>query len=192
MNQMLERLIAKYGVFPLACAGFILLIILCFATIAGVNKIRAHWYQSVAEAAKAQLEVQKANVKVLQKDLEKTDKAVSVTVETVKKQDRTANRQRQNTAKAKEIIHERVVKVPVVAAPVVDPVVFNAVREARDRAVAAAGAVSGTEGPGQDTGSADLGGLSDMGQLCGEPAGPDRAGRGLSAWDSGMPGQLAA
>ena len=189
---MLERLIAKYGVFPLACAGFVLLIILAFATIAGINKIKANWYESVAEAAKAQVQVQKANVKVLKQDIKKTDAAVEVAVDTVKKQDKTANRQRQATAKAKEIIHERIESKPAVNPPVIDPVVFNAVRQARDRAIAASSAVSGTEGSGQDTGSADISGLSDMGQLCGEPIGADRAGGGLQAWDSGMPGQLAA
>jgi formylmethanofuran:tetrahydromethanopterin formyltransferase len=192
IERFIARLIAQYGVFPIAVAGFILLTIGLFAGIAGWNAIKSNWHESVAEAAKAQLQAQKANVKTLQQDLEKTDKAVEITADTVKKQDLTANRQRQETAKAKDIIHERIVKVPVVADPVIDPIVLDAVREARNKAVAAAGALSGTESAGSDTGSADLDGLSDMGNLCGEPAGFDRAGRGLPAGNSGMPGQLAA
>ena len=161
---MWAYLLARFGGVKLAIAGTILLVILVFAGIAGWNKIKANWYQSVAEAAKAQVQVQKANVKTLQKDLEVTDKAVAVTVDTVKKMDKSAIKQRVATAKSKEIVHERIIKNPVVDhIDVIDPIVLNAVRQARDRAAAASRAVSGTESAGLDTASANSDGLSGVG-----------------------------
>ena len=155
-------LLARFGAVKLAIAGAILLVILAFAGIAGWNKIKASWYESVAESAKAQLKAEKANVKTLQKDLVSTDKAVAVTVDTVKKMDKSAIKQRVATAKSKEIIRERIQSKPVVT-PVIDPVVLNAVRQARDRAEAASRAVSGTQGAGLDTASSNSDGLSGVG-----------------------------
>lgn len=161
---MWAYLLARYGAVKLAIAGAILLVILAFAGIAGWNKVKAHWYQSVAESAKAQLEAQKANVKTLQKDLAATDKAVSVAQDATVKQDKAAIKQRTATAKSKEIVHARIIKSPVVDhINVIDPIVFNAVREARDRAEAASRAVSGTQGAGRDTASSNGNGLSGLG-----------------------------
>lgn len=159
---MYAYLLARFGGVKLAIAGAILLVILAFAGIAGWNKIKASWYESVAESAKAQLKAEKANVKTLQKDLEVTDKAVAVTADTVKKMDKTAIKQRVATAKSKEIVRERIQSQPA-AATVIDPVVLNAVRQARGRAEAASRAVSGAQGPGLDTASANGGGLSGVG-----------------------------
>lgn len=161
---MYAYLLARFGAVKLAIAGAILLVILTFAGIAGWNKIKASWYESVAESAKAQLKAEKANVKTLQKDLASTDKAVAITADTVKKQDKSAIKQRVATAKSKEIVHERIIKNPVVDhIDVIDSVVFNAVREARDRAAAASRAVSGTESTGLDTASSNGNGLSGVG-----------------------------
>lgn len=159
---MWAYLLARFGAVKLAIAGAILLVILAFAGIAGWNKIKASWYESVAESAKAQLKAEKANVKTLQKDLEVTDKAVAVTADTVKKMDKTAIKQRVATAKSKEIVRERIQSQPVVTTAV-DPVVLNAVREARLRAEAASRAVSGAQGAGRDTASANGDGLSSVG-----------------------------
>ena len=161
---MYAYLLARFGGVKLAIAGLIFVVFLTFAGIAGWNKIKASWYESVAESAKAQLKAEKANVKTLQKDLEVTDKAVRVTVDTVKKMDKTAIKQRVATAKSKEIVHERIIKNPVVDhIDVIDPVVLNAVREARDRAETASRAVSGAQGAGLDTASANSDRLQSVG-----------------------------
>jgi cytoskeletal protein RodZ len=134
---MLEKLIAKYGILPLAVAGFVLLIVMYFSVVAGISKIKAAWYERQADRHEAIAEQAKADSKAVKSDLKQTDKAASIAAETTKKQDQTANGQRQNTAKAIEVISERIIEVPVVVPVADDPIVRDQVREARIRAQAA-------------------------------------------------------
>jgi len=142
---MLERLIAKYGILPLAVAGFVLFVVLLFSTIAGINKLKAGWYEYQADKQKAIAEQAKADTKVVKVDLKQTDQAGKIAAETTKDQDRTATGQRQNTAKAQRVIHERIIEVPVAVAAADDPIVRDQVRQARLRAQAAADSLSGTQ-----------------------------------------------
>lgn len=143
---MLERLIAKYGLLPLAVAGFVLFVVLLFGTIAGINKLKAAWYERQADRQKAIAEQAKADTKAVKADLKQTDKAGKIAADTLKDQDRTATGQRVNTAKATKVIHERIIEVPVLVSAADDPIVRDQVREARLRAQAAADRLSGTPG----------------------------------------------
>lgn len=143
---MLERLIAKYGFLPLAVSGFVLFVVILFSAIAGINKIKAAWYERQAERQKAIAEVAKADAKAVKADLKQTERAGDIAADTVSKQDRTATGQRQNTAKAIGKINERIIEVPVLVPIADDPIVREQVREARLRAQAAADRLSGTPG----------------------------------------------
>jgi hypothetical protein len=143
---MLERLIAKYGILPLAVAGFVLFVALLFGSIAGINKLKAAWYERQAERQKAIAEQAKADTKAVKADLKQTDKAGQIAADTTKDQDRTATGQRQNTANAQRVINERIIEVPVAVAAADDPIVRDQVRQARLRAQAAADSLSGTPG----------------------------------------------
>lgn len=134
---MLERLIAKYGVLPLAVAAAILCVVLYFGAVLGVSKVKGWFYQKQAERAERMLEYAKAEIKAKAKDLAQTDKAGQIAADTTAKQDETAKGQRQNTAKAVEVIHERIVQVPIAVLPADDRIVRQAVHQARARATAA-------------------------------------------------------
>lgn len=146
ISVFLSRLIARYGVLPLAIAGFILLIILMFGSIAGISKIKANWYEHKAEKLDVKARQSERAAQIAKADTKQTQKAADIAADTTRKQDQTATGQRQNTAKAIEVIHERIIKVPVTVLPATDPVVFEQVREARGRALAAANHLSGTQG----------------------------------------------
>ena len=143
---MLERLIAKYGILPLAVAGFVLFVVILFSAIAGINKIKSAWHERQAEKQEAIAQQAKADAKAVKADLKQTDKAGEIAADTVTKQDQTATGQRQNTAKAIGKINERIIEVPVAVPVADDPIVRDQVRQARLSAIAAQDRVQRTPG----------------------------------------------
>ena len=141
------KLIAKYSVLPIAVTGFVLLVISLFAGIAGLSAIKSKWFEHKADNAETRANTAEHNAKVLEQDAKQATKAAEIAADTTHKQDKTATGQRQNTAKAIEVIHERIVKEPVVMLTVIDPVVLAEAHQARTRAQAAADRVSGTQSP---------------------------------------------
>lgn len=143
---MLERLIAKYGILPLAVAGFVLFVVILFSAIAGINKIKSAWHERQAEKQEAIAQQAKADAKAVKADMKQTDKAGEIAADTVTKQDQTATGQRQNTAKAIGKINERIIEVPVAVPVADDPIVRDQVRQARLSAIAAQDRVQRTPG----------------------------------------------
>jgi cytoskeletal protein RodZ len=143
---MLERLIAKYGILPLAVAGFVLFVVLLFSGIAGINKIKSAWHERQAEKQEAIAQQAKADAKAVKADLKQTDKAGEIAADTVTKQDQTATGQRQNTAKAIGKINERIIEVPVAVPVADDPIVRDQVHQARLSAIAAQDRLQRTPG----------------------------------------------
>jgi hypothetical protein len=143
---MLERLIAKYGILPLAVAGFVLFVVILFSAIAGINKIKSAWHERQAEKQEAIAQQAKADAKAVKADMKQTDKAGEIAADTVTKQDQTATGQRQNTAKAIGKINERIIEVPVAVPVADDPIVRDQVRQARLSAIAAQNRVQRTPG----------------------------------------------
>lgn len=138
------KLVTKYGVVPVAFGAFVLLVVTLFASIAGFNKVKAVWYEHKAEKAEARAAIAEQNAKVLEQDAAQATLAAAILNNVVIKQHEVAARQRKSTATAVEVIHERIVKVPVSISPPVDPVVFEQVREAAARTAAASNRLSGT------------------------------------------------
>ncbi len=134
---MLERLIAKYGILPLAVAGFVLFVVILFSAIAGINKIKSALHEHQAEKFEAIAARAKAETKAVKADLKQTEKAGKIAADTVSKQDQTAKGQRQKTAEAIGIINERIIEVPVSVPVADDPIVREQVHQARSRATAA-------------------------------------------------------
>ena len=141
------KLLAKYGVLPLAIAGTVILIIGFFATVAGTSKIKSAWFEHKADKAETRAQAAEQNVKVLEQDAKQANNAIEIAGDTTTKQDQAAGKQRAETAKAIEVIHERIIQVPVSVNPIADPIVFEQVRQAADRASAAANRVSGAQTP---------------------------------------------
>lgn len=131
------KLLAKYGVLPIAAGLFIFIVIAMFAGIAGINKVKSAWFEHKADKAEARAQTAEHNAKVLDKTAKQAVKAIEIADSTTTKQDKAAGKQRAETAKAIEVIHERIVEVPVSISPAADPVVFEQVRQAADRAQAA-------------------------------------------------------
>jgi outer membrane murein-binding lipoprotein Lpp len=143
---MIERLIAKYGVLPLAICACVLIIVLYFAAVLGVSKLKGWLNERRADRAEQALLIEKAKTKTLKADLKQTDNAGKIAADTVAQQDRKAKDQRQRTAEYVEVINERIIKVPVAVLPADDGVVRQAVHKARSRAVAAQDRLLGTPG----------------------------------------------
>lgn len=142
---MIQDLIARFGILRVAGAALILAAVLWLGAKYAIAGIKTWMAEKRAERAERALVVEQANNKVLQGDLKQTDRAGDIAAETTTKQDQTAIGQRQNTAKAVEVIHERIVQVPVAVLPTDDLIVRAAVGQARDRAAAAQGRVRGAQ-----------------------------------------------
>jgi hypothetical protein len=135
IERYIARLIARYGVFPIAVAGFILLTIGLFAGIAGWNAIKSHWFEKKAERAEVRADKAERAADVAIADRKQVDKATDILKDTTSRQDASAKTQRRDTAKAIEVIDARIEAVPVVID--LDPIVMHEVHQARNRAIAA-------------------------------------------------------
>jgi hypothetical protein len=142
IEQFIARLIARYGVFPIAVALFVLLNVCLFAGIAGWNGIRANWYEAKAERIDVKARQAERAAQIAKADTKQTENSADIAVNTTKKQDATATSQRQETAQAKKVIDERIEADPDRVDS--DPIIMLEVVAARYRAQAAADRVSGT------------------------------------------------
>lgn len=139
----MDLLIAKYGYFKLACIAFVILLVLFYGSILGIAKFKGWYYEGKSERLEAKLETSKAETKVARKDEAQVTKAAEITGDTVKAQDQHAAENRAATQTTVEVIHERIKTVPVVVPVPDDPIVRDAVEQARARAQAAADRLQG-------------------------------------------------
>lgn len=140
----MEALIAKYGVFKLACAAFVMLIVLFYASVLGIAKFKGWYYEKKSDRLEVKVETLKGEVKVARKDEAQVTKASEITADTVEAQDKHAAETSAATKTDIEVIHERIQIQPVVVPVPDDPIVRAAASKAAERAQAAEDRLSGT------------------------------------------------
>jgi hypothetical protein len=142
----MEALIAKYGVFKLACIAGVMLLVFFYGSILGIAKFRGWYYEHKADRLEAKLDTAKAEIKVARKDEAQVIKASEITAKTVDAQDNHAADNRAATNNIVEVIHERIKTVPVVVPVPDDPIVRDSVEQARIRAQASTDRLQGKTG----------------------------------------------
>jgi len=142
----LASLIAKHGLIRVIGAGVLLLAVLWFAGVLGLTKFKAWYYEGKADRLAVKLETSRAETKVARKDEKQVERAGEITADTIAAQDNRAAATEAATTKTVEVIRERIKIQPVVIPAPDDPIVRDAVAQARKRAETAQDRLRGASG----------------------------------------------
>lgn len=133
----ISSLVARFGLLRVVGAGVLLLAVLWFAGVLGWSKAKAWYYEGKSDRLAVKLETSRAETKVARKDEKQVERAGEITADTIAAQDTRAAATEAATTQTVEVIRERIKNVPVVVPVADDPIVRDAVAEARKRAEAA-------------------------------------------------------